>query len=180
MSSARVVLSPADVAEARRFAEETYEQFQGQSGQYGSTPEKHLLGKLAEIAVDKWLRERGVSPDATFREARRYKEPDLVVGGHGIEVKSWRPHTWEEWGRCVTPNQAKSMRRKSAAVVWVIVDEDADPVVADLVGWSTPDDILDTDVRPTGPAYRPIVNHQIAIDEMRELETLPPVLAAES
>ncbi len=90
----------------------------------------------------------------------------------GIEVKTWRPSTWEEWGRCVTPAQAAGMAKKAAAIVWAVADDEADPITVEVVGWSTPEDVLATDIRLTGPSYKRVANHQIEWNQIRPLEEL--------
>jgi len=118
-----------------------------------------------------WIRDadaEGNPVDPAFRDANGVREADLLVNGIGIEVKTWRPETWEAWGRCVTPAQAPSMVRKSGAVIWTIVDDEAEPVKVEVVGWNTPEEIAATEVRATGPEYRPVMNHQVSIAAIRD------------
>jgi hypothetical protein len=118
--------------------------------------------------VEKWMRSEGLDPDPAFRDPDRVGEPDLLLQDAGVEVKCWRPDTWDEWGRCVTPAQIRTIVRKSEAVVWAIVDDEAMPIHVDVVGWNTPEDIAATELRATGPDYRPVMNHQLAANALRD------------
>lgn len=114
------------------------------------------------------MRSEGLDPDPAFRDPDRVGEPDLLLQDAGVEVKCWRPDTWDEWGRCVTPAQIRTIVRKSEAVVWAIVDDEAMPIHVDVVGWNTPEDIAATELRATGPDYRPVMNHQLAANALRD------------
>jgi hypothetical protein len=173
-------LTNGEVEEANRLAEETYARFRGEPGHYRNLPRSHLIGKLAEVAVEKWMRSTGLEPDPAFRDPDRVGESDLVLYEIGVEVKCWRPETWDDWGRCVTPAQIRTIARKSKAVVWAVVDDEAAPVGVEIVGWNTPSDIAATDVRATGPDYRPVMNHQVAADELRDLDELLSMLGADT
>lgn len=122
----------------------------------------------------------GLKPDPTFRNPDRVGEPDLVLHEIGVEVKCWRKETWDEWGRCVTPGQIRTVARKSRAVVWAVVDDEAVPVSVEIMGWNTPLEIAATDVRATGPDYRPVMNHQVATDGVRDLDDLLSMLGADA
>jgi hypothetical protein len=172
VASPRIDLESEEVDAARRLAEATYERFRSEAGHYRNLPRSHLIGKLAELAVEKWLRAAGLDPDPAFRDPDRVGESDVVVHAAGIEVKCWRPETWAEWGRCVTPGQIRTIKRKSEAVIWAIVDDEASPIHVDIVGWNTPEEIGATDVRATGPDYRPVMNHQVAVDALRDPDEL--------
>jgi hypothetical protein len=173
-----VELTQAEVREAQDMAAATHGRYAGQAGHYRNLARSHLLGKLGEVAVEKWLRSAGLQPDAAYRDPTRDREPDLLLNGDGVEVKTWRPDTWDEWGRCVTPAQASGVARKSRAIVWAVARDEADPVTVELVGWSTPEDVVSTDPRPTGPAYRPVMNHQVEMENLRDLAELPQVISS--
>lgn len=44
-----------------------------------------------------------------------------------------------------------NITRKSEAVVWAIVDDNATPIHVDVVGWNTHEDIAASDVRAQAP-----------------------------
>lgn len=167
-----IELTAEETALAKRLAEETYQRYRGEPGHYRNLPRSHLLGKLGEVAVESWFRSEGVDPDPAYRDPERAREPDLVVDAGGIEVKCWRPETWPEMGRCVTPAQIRGIRRKSVAIVWGVVEDEREPVRVELVGWSTPEDVAATEVRATGPDYKPVVNHQVDAAGLRDLQEL--------
>lgn len=168
MPPQRLELASGEVEEARVLADATYERFRSEAGHYRNLQRSHFIGKLAEFAVEKWMRSEGLDPDAAFRDPDRVGEPDLLLKKAGVEVKCWRPDTWDEWGRCVTPAQIRTIARKSEAVVWAIVDDEATPIHVDVVGWNTPEDIAATELRATGPDYRPVMNHQLAANALRD------------
>lgn len=172
MGPTQLELTKLETVEARQLAEGTYTRFKGEPGHYRNLPRSHLLGKLGEVGVERWIRAAGLDPDPAFRDPNRLREADLLVAGGGIEVKTWRAETWEAWGRCVTPAQIRGIARKCHAVVWAIVDDAADPVTVEIVGWNTPDEISATEVHPTGPDYRPVMNHQVAVDAVRDPDDL--------
>ena len=99
-------LTASEVSDAKQLAEETYGRYKAHQGHYRNLPRNHLLGKLSEFAVEKWLRSEGLDPDPAYRDPARDRESDLQLTGEGIEVKTWRPDTWDDMGRCVTPGQA--------------------------------------------------------------------------
>lgn len=174
-----VELTEDEVGEAKDMAAATYGRYAGQAGYYRNLPRSHLLGKLGEVAVERWLRSEGLEPDPAYRDPARDTEPDFLLNGQGVEVKTWRPDTWNEWGRCVTPAQASGIARKSRAIVWAVAEDEDDPVTVELVGWSTPQDVISTDPRPTGPAYRPVMNHQVRVDDVRDLAEMREVISGD-
>lgn len=167
-----VVLSEDDTGAAQALAEATYERFKDQPGHYGNTLPKHRLGKLAELAVEKYLRKSGIVPDSLFRDIEKSGDADLKVDDFGIEVKSWRPDTWEEWGRCVTPKQMRWIAAKSRAIVWTIVHDVGPTATVELVGWSLPEEVAATAIRMTGPDHRQVPNHQVDLVDIRPMADL--------
>jgi hypothetical protein len=176
--SAFVELAPEESSLATSLAEATHQRYSGASGHYRNLPRSHLLGKLGETAVEKWLRSEGFDPDPAYRDPEREREPDLLVDGRGIEVKCWRPDTWTEMGRCVTPAQMPGMQKKIQSIVWGIVEDEREPVGVELAGWSTPDEVAATETRPTGPKYKPIMNHQMDLESLLDLADLVALLRA--
>lgn len=163
-----VELSAEETAPATELSDATYERHRNQAGHYRNPPRSHLMGKLSEVAVDKWLTTEGFETDPAYRDPERKRDPDVLANGYGIAVKSWRPDTWVDWGRCVTPAQMPGMQKKVLAIVWVVVEDERVPVRVEVAGWSTPDEVAATEPRPTGPEYRPVMNHQVDIEQLRE------------
>jgi hypothetical protein len=169
-------LAPDEVELARGLAEATYERYKGQPGHYRNLRRSHLVGKLGEVAVERWAQSHDIEPDAAYRNADRENEADLIVGDRGIAVKTWRPTTWPEMGRCVTPQQIGGIQKKPKAIVWVVVDDEVDPIRVEIPGWSTPAEVAATTLRATGPLYKPIMNHQIDADQLRDPAELVELL----
>ncbi len=161
-------LSAEETGLATELSDATYEHHRHQAGHYRNLRRSHLLGKLGEVAVDKWLTTEGFETDPAYRDPERERDPDVLANGYGIAVKSWRPDTWVDWGRCVTPAQMPGMQKKVLAIVWVVVEDERVPVRAEIAGWSTPGELAASEPRPTGPDYRPVMNHQVDIEQLRE------------
>ena len=161
-------LDGEEVELATSLAEASHAKHGARSGHYPNLKRSHLVGKLGEVAVEKWLRLQEVEVDAAYKDPGREREPDLIADARGIAVKTWRPDTWTDWGRCVTPAQVPGLQKKVEAIVWAVVDDNAEPVRAEIAGWSTPDEVAGTEVRATGPKYRPIMNHQVDLDQLRD------------
>ncbi len=170
--SAFVELTPDESSVATRLAEATHQRYSAASGHYRNLPRSHLVGKLGESAVEKWLRSERFDPDPAYRDPEREREPDLLVERCGLAVKCWRPDTWASMGRCVVPAQMPSMQKKIQAIVWGIVEDERQPVRVELAGWSTPDEVAATEPRPTGPNYKPILNHQMNLESLLEMSDL--------
>jgi len=179
VSSPVVELTEDEVEDATELAQATHRRYRNHQGHYRNLARSHLLGKLSEIGTEKWLRSEGFDPDPAYRDPTRVGEPDLLLVERGLEVKTWRPETWEAWGRCVTPAQAAGISKKGSAVIWTIADDKGDPPTVTIVGWSTPEDIVAIDPVATGPKYRPVVNHQIAMEDLRDLGSLLTTLRGE-
>lgn len=161
-------LSQEQVAEAEALARDTYEQFKDVHGHYPNKPNTHRVGKLAEFAAEQWLRDSGVQPDPAYRDVARWNEPDLIVDG-GIEVKGWTSgRSWDEGGRCVRPQQIDGLRKKVRAVVWCrVTEQEGGEVLVTIEGWSTPDDVAQRPITMTGPAWPPLANHQVPVEDLR-------------
>jgi hypothetical protein len=166
-------LTEDQVADARRMAQITYEHWENHPGYYGNSLDKHRKARLSEIAVEAWLRSADLEPDAAYRDPEREREPDLLLGASGIAVKCWDISGWDTWGRCVTPGQLPHIKANARAVIWCVVNE-VDPrrPVVEIAGWSTPEDIQREPITMTGPSYRKVANHQVAIESLREPEDL--------
>lgn len=176
MSSPVVELTEDEVEHATELARATHQRYRNQQRHYRNLARSHLLGKLSEIGTEKWLRSVGLDPDPAYRDPARVSEPDLLVGPD-LEIKTWRPDTWDAWGRCVTPAQAAGViAKKASAVIWTVTDDEGDPPTVTVVGWSTPEDIVAIDPVPTGLAYRTVVNHQVAVEDLRDLSSLLEML----
>ena len=165
---ALVNLTAEEVAEANRLGDATYEVFKGRPGYYRNLQASHRKGKLGEIAVEKWATSMGFEVDPVFRDIALTAREDMVISGVRVEVKTWDANTWDEMGRCVTPQQLPALRRKADAIVWCSVNGSE---VA-IHGWSS---LADVEARPvilTGPAHHPVANHQVPIDLLRSLDGL--------
>ncbi len=167
-----VRLTTEESAEARRLAEFTHARWKNTTGHYRNLPRSHLLGKLGEVAAEKWARDQGVDVEAVFRDLDREREADLIVGVLRVDVKTWTAAYWDNWGRCVAVSQLPRLRTKADAILWTTHDDTSGADVVTLRGWSTMVDVTASEVRETGPAYRTVVNHQLDPPDLREISTL--------
>jgi hypothetical protein len=165
-----VPLTAEETYQALRLALKTFKRNRHLPGYYSNKLEIHLVGKLGESGVEKWLKSEGFDPDAPCRDLARETGPDFLVNEIGIEMKTWHVDTWFELGRCIRPGQMGGIQEKCAVVVWGIVDDEPDPIRVELAGWSTPDEVAETEVRRTGA--RKLKNHQIDVDQVRDLSEL--------
>jgi hypothetical protein len=166
--SVLVSLDEEEVAEATRLADATYALFRNHPGYYRNLRGSHLRGKLGEMAVAKWATALGFEVKPLFRDITLTSREDVVIGNLRVEVKTWDHATWTDMGRCVTPGQLGSLRRKADAILWCSVDGSD----VTLHGWSTLDDVEAQPVTMTGPAHYPVANHQVPAVLLRPLEDL--------
>jgi hypothetical protein len=165
---ALVNLTADEVAEANRLGDATWELFKGKPGYYGNRQASHRMGKLGEIAVEKWAMAQGFEVEPVFRDITQVTREDLVIGGIRVEVKTWEAKYWDDMGRCVRPMQLPALRRKTDIVIWC--SRDGSEVT--LHGWSTIADIVAQPVVMTGPTHKRLDNHQVPVDELRPLEAM--------
>jgi hypothetical protein len=163
-----VSLTEAEVDEANRLGDATYEVFKGRPGYYRNLQGSHRKGKYGEVAVEKWAKALGLEVESVFRDISQTRREDLVIGGIRVEVKTWDDGTWDDMGRCVTPGQLGTLRRKADAIIWCSVEGSE----VTLHGWSTLDDIEVQPVKMTGPSHYPVANHQVPAEQLRPLDRL--------
>lgn len=117
-----VTLTEQDLAEAQRLGDATWELFKTMPGYYGNRQSSHRLGKYGEVAVEKWPKRKGLKVESVFRDIAETRREDLVIEGVRVEVKTWDARYWADMGRCVTPRQLQTHRRKADVIVWCSVD----------------------------------------------------------
>lgn len=178
-----ITLSPADVAWARETAHQSGQRWSAQPGHYTNALRSHFIGKLGELAVEKCLLERGLRLDAHFRHPERESLCDIVVklrGYHALtrlEVKTWSRVHWTDLGRCIAVEQLPALEKKADLVLWCVtdapgMDDDAQPVMVEIVGWSTLDEVRAAPVRWTGTgAMRRVQNYQLDEASLRPFST---------
>jgi hypothetical protein len=158
-------LTQSQLDDATELARATHAKWGARRGYYPNKFETHLKGKMGEVAVETWAVGLGRKVDSAFRDLTREREADIVIDGQRVEVKTWDFTGWQEWGRCVRPPQLPQLRAKADAVVWCYLEN----AVVTIVGWSTLKDIEQVEVTVTGPTYNRLENHQVPLDEVRDL-----------
>jgi hypothetical protein len=170
--SVDVPLSESDVAEATAMGNATHAEWQSRPGHYPNRLKSHVLGKLGEVGVEIWLRSQGYEVDPAFRDLTRQAEADLIVTAHRLEVKSWDVSTWDDMGRCIRPTQVQALTRKADSIIWTVVDRTSEDVRVVIQGWSSMADVQAAPVRVTGPPHLRLENHQLDVDELRDVASL--------
>ncbi|MGY1713084.1 hypothetical protein ACI78R_01365 [Geodermatophilus sp. SYSU D01106] len=174
--TALIRLTPEQVEEAQEMGAKTFERWQRHRGHYRNLYGSHVRGKIGEIAVEEWAHRQGIAVvESIFRDPSREREADLLLGSALVDVKTWDASGWPEWGRCVAPTQLPALRRKATLLVWCYVEEHR-YVDVTVAGWNTLDEIAATALRPTGPAGREVLNHQLPDSEVRPLDSLAVLL----
>lgn len=163
-----VSLTDAEIAEARRLGDETFDVFKAHRRYYSNLGPSYRKRKLGEVAVERWAKTLGVEVEATFRDISLASREDLVVGGVRIEVKTWHHAKWPSMGRSVAPGQVRSLRGKADAIVWCSLEGND----VTLHGWSTLDDVEAAPMTTTGPEHYPAATHQVPVESLRPLEQL--------
>lgn len=185
-----VLLNSDEVERCRIDARRTFEIFRGRPGHYQNSLQRHFIGRLGELAAVQVIR-RVSNSEFTVTDVAsdvsRLREADIHLNWEDgrrlrLEVKTWPAANWRPWGRCIAVGQAKRVRAKSDAVIWVvnekpgrISDEEVERVqLAELriAGANGLDEILAIAPRLIGPEYRPVLNHQVAETDVRPLEWL--------
>lgn len=163
-------LTPTDIGLAVRLADASYQRFAQHNGHYRNMRSSHLVGKLGEVAVDKYF--SSLQPRRIVQS--HYRDPDmealcdLTFGQTRIEVKTWSAEYWAEWGRCVAVAQMDTVQRKADVIVWC---SEQSPTVS-IHGWSTPDELARVPAKLTGPAGHRVLNHQLSVDKLHNTEYL--------
>jgi hypothetical protein len=60
-----------------------------------------------------------------------------------FEVKGVRNRQWEEYGRMVTPNQAKAYAGRNSIIVWATTTEEEDDDTVIIHGWNLATEFVD-------------------------------------
>jgi hypothetical protein len=167
-------LTRAEIDLAYDLAHKSYERFAEHEGHYRNMRRSHLVGKLGEVAVDKYFSSlqprRIVQPH--YRDPDMEASCDLTFGQTRIEVKTWSDEYWAEWGRCVAVAQMDRVQRKADVIVWCSEQSTIQTVKILIHGWSTPDELARVPAKLTGPAGHRVLNHQLAVDELHNTEYL--------
>jgi hypothetical protein len=115
----RISLDIKDVHWAADSATLSAERWSQQAGHYTNYLTSHFKGKLGELAVEKFLLEKGYKLDSHFRFADRENLSDIVIKVRGyrevcrVEVKTWDARYWAELGRCIAVDQYEKIKKKA-------------------------------------------------------------------
>jgi hypothetical protein len=172
-----VHLDAREVADARALAEATHAKWKTTQGHYRNLSRSHLVGKVGEVAAEKWASQNCVLLEARFRDFEREGDADLLLGQRirtlRVDVKTWSSEYWGQWGRCVAVGQLAALRRKADSILWAYacdLSERAASVY--LAGWSTLAEVEAMAPVWTGPNGREVHNHQVAENQLRGLDEL--------
>ncbi len=169
-----IELSKKDIAWARQSARQSHQRWAEKAGHYPNKLGSHLLGKVGELAVGRFLQRHQIDFAPHFQHPEREKLSDLEANGVRIEVKTWRARYWDDLGRCIAVNQREQLEAKADVIVWcvVTVEEKTIQQIA-IAGWSDLADIWGAPVRKTGKGtMRKVENYQLGSDNLRPLGKL--------
>ncbi len=173
---ASIFLKAVDVEWAIQSANTSIKKWSKQVGYYNNHFDSHFKGKLGELAVEKYLNEKGYDLDSHFRFLERENLSDLVIKLKKytnicrIEVKTWNVKYWTELGRCIAVNQYPDLKKKADLILWCTVDVDKmEPLIKSpstvpvmIMGWSKVEEIGNAPVKDTGTgAMRKVKNYQL-------------------
>ena len=167
----KIQLNESDICKARAWACETHEQFKSSPGYYGNKIRRHLLGKIGEIACEKWLRDNDVACEPVFKDISRMQEADIIVGAKRlrVEVKAWSKDFWEDLGRCIAVKQLKRIKGKADVVLWCVACNKIEAgMTVTICGWNTLADIEQAPKGLTGlKGGNKVYNYQVAADKVK-------------
>ncbi len=167
-------LSDTDIEWARKSARHSHNRWASKAGHYSNKLGSHLLGKLGELAVGRFLERHQITFAPHFQHPEREKQCDLAASTVRIEVKTWRARYWPELGRCIAVNQRTQLEAKADVIVWcvVTVKEKTIQQIA-IAGWSELADVWEAPIRQTGKGtMRKVENYQLAPSTLRPLGRL--------
>lgn len=168
----RVALGSVEIDLARQLAGQTLSRYQESSGHYRNTPNSHLIGRLGELACEKWMVERAPT-ESIFRELARENECDILFDRIRVEVKTWQDVFWGKWGRCIAVKQMHSIRKKADVVVWCSTDGILNGQArVELRGWNPISDLDSVTPVWTGPEGKQVHNYQLSESQLRSVATL--------
>ena len=171
-----IFLETADVEWAIQSANVSIKKWTEQAGYYNNQFNSHFKGKLGELAVEKYLSEKGYDLDSHFRFLERENLSDLVIklkkytNIRRIEVKTWGAKYWKELGRCIAVDQYPDLKKKADVILWCTINVDRietlvkKPSVVSIMimGWSKIEEIDNAPVKDTGTgAMRKVKNYQL-------------------
>jgi hypothetical protein len=179
-----ITLDTQDIHWAADSAKISAERWSQQAGYYNNYLRSHFKGKLGELAVEKFLLEKGYQLDSHFRFPDRENLSDLVIKIRRysevcrLEVKTWDKRYWAELGRCIAVDQYGKIKKKADQIIWCVVQaDDFDPLLkppaslqVSLTGWSWVGDVEHAPIHLTGvDNMRKVRNYQLSADDLRPM-----------
>lgn len=162
-----IQLSEKDVAWARKSAAQSHQRWASKAGHYPNKARSHLIGKLGEIAVGKFLQQHHITFAPHFQYPNREARCDLEVQNTKrnlrIEVKTWHRQHWRDLGRCVAVKQREHLVHKADLIVWcVLAETEATALPVSIAGWTPIEQVWEAPVRKTGTGtMRRVENYQL-------------------
>jgi hypothetical protein len=179
-----ISINPEDVRWAAESAKISSEHWSQQAGYYNNYLHSHFKGKLGELAVEKFLLEKGYQLDSHFRFADRENLSDIVIKIRRysevcrLEVKTWDARYWAELGRCIAVDQYEKIKKKADQIVWCVAEagdfeallKSPAPISIALMGWSWVADVVNAPIRLTGiDKMRKVENYQLNENDLHPM-----------
>lgn len=107
----------------------------------------NLVGFKSEVGFKRWLH-GFVNPDTVKCNFEEFLSPngngDVQVGAWiynapfdiNFEVKGLRPKHWDDYKRCIPPNQLAKYVQNESIAIWAVATGDIENPVVELKGWN--------------------------------------------
>lgn len=128
----------------------------------GNDVERHFMGKIGEYGVEYLLtrlaarNKQELTIDAVFTDPARDSECDIIVNGHRVEVKTWRPVDYDRFGPCIAERQAKKLAKKCSLILYVTYNSSTNDYV--FRGWNNVTDVDGVEPVLTGRPGKQVLN----------------------
>lgn len=187
VEAVQCLLEIEDVKWAANSAVSSIEKWSEREGYYNNRLASHLMGKLGELAVEKYLLENGYQIDSHFRFSDRENLCDIVVKVKKytqvcrLEVKTWSANYWAGLGRCISVEQYPILKKKADLVLWCVVETSnvegllnkPERVKVLLAGWSRVQETSAAAVKDTGTGgMRKVRNYQLGENDLHPVSKL--------
>lgn len=161
----QIILDERDLFVAEELSQATYNKYKDYEGHYRNLASSHFIGRLGEMAVDKFFRTIYTNIEPHFIDENEDQLCDITTDGIRWDVKTWRSTFWDTWGRAVSAQQLELLQKKADRIAWASVDLD-DPSVVTIHGWNKVSDIPQYEPVWMGPVGKQVFNHQVPINRV--------------
>lgn len=151
-------VTEADRRLAKALAEESCNKYSkiidDKSPYHQNNLRSHIVGKIGEVAAGnmflemKQLLQWSYDIEQVYLDSNRDSSCDIIINNLKIEIKTWRPCDWEQFGACISERQAVKLNKKCHVVVYGTFDDLTGEFT--LRGFNTTQDIKNVLPKLTG------------------------------